>query len=427
MTTTTATMDALSPTRQIMDVIGTLAECDHAECAPTLRNPERAAHCPLCGGTHLYLLEGADGTVAVRCTSKARCDQWGVARAILPHLEALGIDPSPLWDGIPQPGGVLPFQTARAFALDAPPAPAAMVAALGIAGGVKTELSASPKAGKTTLVLAAIAAMLSRREFLGRPTMRAPVYYLAEENSLTLRLALERAGLLGADDMHVLQRARVAGRSLDDVIEGVCTHAQRYAEPALIFLDTLPSWAGFEGEEENFSGSALRAVQPLDDAAAAGFGVAYNRHNRKGGGAVGEAGRGSTAFAGAADNLLSLWRPGGNAPGNRRILSGIGRLDGLPDRLVIEYRGGTYEVVGEGASGVLDDTTRRVLELLPPANADPVTLSEIAAGVTGASRPTVSRALAALVDAGSVEQITGLGANGRAKGFRSINHIGTGG
>jgi hypothetical protein len=47
-------------------------------------------------------------------------------------------------------------------------------------------------------------------------------------------------------------------------------------------------------------------------AGSAGLAVLMLRHERKGGGEVGESGRGSSAFAGAVDVILQLKRPEGN-------------------------------------------------------------------------------------------------------------------
>jgi hypothetical protein len=60
---------------------------------------------------------------------------------------------------------------------------------------------------------------------------------------------------------------------------------------------------------------------------AEGLTVVYLRHDRKGGGEVGESGRGSSQIGGDADQLLQLTRPtGGNARATVRVLSAVGRF-----------------------------------------------------------------------------------------------------
>lgn len=415
----------MTAAERIHEVLTLALRCDDKahEChvPHQLRDPEgrrdkaeNIFHCPTCGDFNTWIEPQPDGQLAIRNPCKGNCEKWTVARALAIHLSSL--DQAPLWAEMerrdpPQ----LSLRTARTFALDTPAAPAYAIDGL-VAFGLKTELSAPPKAGKTTLILAAIAAMRAGCPFLGRRTRYAPVIILTEENAVTFKDAMRRAGLLDADDVYVITRREAGGLSLAELIPDVIKFSRRFADPCLLFVDTLPSWAGFEGEEENFSGAALEAIQPLDNAAAAGLAVLYTRHDRKGGGAVGESGRGSSAFAGAADALLALRRAEGTGAPNRRTLSGLGRLDGLPDRMVIEYRDGRFEVVGEGANAVQDAASAAVLAALAGAGA-PVTEKELLAAVPGVSRGTVRDALAALVEANRVSVVTGLGPNRRANGY----------
>lgn len=415
--------DALSSAARIVEVGRALGACDHAECAATERSRERKLHCPLCNGAGFWIEERADtlgrglGVVNIGSMCRARCDRWAIARALLPHLEAAGLDPDPMWDGIQPPDKRLPFRTAYEFGQDTPPNLLMLIEGL-IAHGTMTEFLAAPKAGKTTLIMSLIAAVLEGREFLGRKTRRVPVFYFTEENPATFREALRRAGLLDARDLYVISKHETATATLATLIRSAMEFARRFAEPGLIVVDTLAKFAGFEDDEENTSGAARVALEPLEAAAAAGFAVLYTRHDRKGGGSLVEAGRGSSTFAGTADVLLGLRRAEGRGQANRRTLSGIGRIDGLPGQLVIEYAEGAYTVVGEGASAVRDETVTRLLAALPAADAEPLTVTMLMKQTPGVSRATVTRSLDDLVSAGSVEQVGGLGANGRSKGYR---------
>ena len=60
--------------------------------------------------------------------------------------------------------------------------------------------------------------------------------------------------------------------------------------------------------DENDAAEALRASRPLQQAAQSGLGVIATCHHRKGGGALGESRRGSSAFGGAVDIIVSLTR-----------------------------------------------------------------------------------------------------------------------
>lgn len=55
-------------------------------------------------------------------------------------------------------------------------------------------------------------------------------------------------------------------------------------------------------------------MAPLQDAAHAGLTVIVCRHERKGGGDVGDSGRGSSATWGDVDIILQLRRPEGHQP-----------------------------------------------------------------------------------------------------------------
>jgi hypothetical protein len=95
---------------------------------------------------------------------------------------------------------------------------------------------------------------------------------------------------------------------------------------------TLPQWAGIHGDGENSAGEALAAMAPLQEAASQHhLAVVIARHERKSGGDVGNSGRGSSAFAGAVDIVLSLRRPEGNTRPTLRVIHALSRFDETPD------------------------------------------------------------------------------------------------
>ena len=74
-----------------------------------------------------------------------------------------------------------------------------------IAAGAITEISGKAKAaGKSTLLLHMVRAILDGAPFLEGTTTKGPVLYLTEEGTATLKPALERVGLL-RDDLYILQ------------------------------------------------------------------------------------------------------------------------------------------------------------------------------------------------------------------------------
>jgi len=286
-----------------------------------------------------------------------------------------------------------------------------------IALGSITELSARVKLGKTRLMLDAIAAMLGEVIFLGQPTRKVGVVYLTEEGEATFRQALKRAGLLERVDLHVLLRHDARSLAWPEIVSRAVQKC-RDTGSALIVIDTLPDWAGLRGDDENNSGKALEAMQPLQDAAAAHLAIVVLRHDRKGGGAVGDSSRGSSAFSGAADILLSLKPADGKKATTRRRLEGVGRFDGIPAVLTLDLKDGHYVVIGEGRDAVLHAAADRIRKLLEPAGTMLV-VDQVFDQMGGdVSKATLKRALAALDEAGAIEKVPKQGKTKKAIGYR---------
>ena len=79
----------------------------------------------------------------------------------------------------------------------------------------------------------------------------------------------------------------------------------------LLVVDTLARWARLP--DENDATAMAAAVEPLRRIAAENVAVLFLRHDRKGGGELGQRrpGRGSSAATGEADHILHLQRKGG--------------------------------------------------------------------------------------------------------------------
>src|SRR5207248_10383132 len=104
---------------------------------------------------------------------------------------------------------------------------------------------------------------------------------------------------------------------------------------------------GLRGDAENHAGAAQEAIEPLQAAAALrDLAIVVVRHERKGGGDVGDAARGSSAFGGAVDVVVSIRRVDGNDAGRSRVLHSLSRFDETPDRLVIEWTEDGYQALG---------------------------------------------------------------------------------
>ncbi|MEE8201284.1 MAG: AAA family ATPase, partial [Candidatus Acidoferrales bacterium] len=303
----------------------------------------------------------------------------------------------------------LRFRTAAEIAAEAPGG-TDWIARPWVAAGSMVELSGKPKlSGKTTWLLGLARAVLDGLPFLGQPTARSPVMFLTEEQPGTFRVALEKAGLLGRAELVVLHHNDTLGRAWEDVVHTVMAESRRRGARLLI-LDTVATFVGLEGDAENNAGDALVAMRPLQKAAGAGLGVVVSRHERKSGGALGDSGRGSSAYAGVVDTLLALRRPERNSRANLRVIHGISRFDGVPDELVVELTPDGYVARGSPTDIAAEEAVEVILAAAPLSKEEALDLDSLLQG-TPVARSTAQRVLKGLVAAGRLLR-TGKGCKG---------------
>ncbi|MFN8620609.1 MAG: AAA family ATPase [Chloroflexota bacterium] len=264
--------------------------------------------------------------------------------------------------GEPAEGNAVRFRTAREVAHSVPPVVPWRLEGY-IADYALTELAAPIKTGKTEWMMQCVRALLDGSPFLGRVTVPTKVVYLTEQPGASLRAALRRASLLERDDLLIVQWADVAGLSWPHVVDVVVDQC-RSVGAGLIVVDTLSRFASIPGSGENDAGAADEAMAPLQRAAALGYSIVVVRHERKGGGEVGEASRGSSAFGGASDILLSLRRAEGNGRRTIRVLRSLSRFDETPDELVIELTDGGYVALGSTVAVAHAETRAAALRVL---------------------------------------------------------------
>src|SRR5262249_38156745 len=146
----------------------------------------------------------------------------------------------------------------------------------------------------------------------------------------------------------------------------------------LLVTDTLSQFAGLRGEAENASGIAMEALEPLQRAAAEDdLAVLVVRHERKSGGDLGDAARGSSAVGGGVDIVLLLRRIALAENPKRRELLGVGRFDETLDYAVIERTDEGYDLVGTGEDGFEEEVRRRILLVLPKGPNAALSIEEI--------------------------------------------------
>ena len=162
----------------------------------------------------------------------------------------------------------------------------------------------------------------------------------------------------------------------------------------VLVVDTIGQLARMPGDSENNAGDALTVLQPLQRAASKGLGVVIIRHERKSGGDVGDSGRGSTAFGGAVDTIISIRRPDGNSRLTLRELRAVSRFDGVPDSLLVDLEPDGYSVRERGDL-VAEAAEKAVHDFLAKRATSGATEEEIVEA-TEMPRATVKRALRAL-------------------------------
>jgi hypothetical protein len=279
--------------------------------------------------------------------------------------------------------------------------------------GACHELDGAPKAaGKTTLIAHLIRAAVTGGLFLGQPTHRTPVVLLSEQGPTSLRATLARAGLLDRDNLYIVLWRDVRSTSWMTVVDAA-VELCREKGARLLVVDTLPQFAKLAGDSENDSGAALEAMAPCQAAAADGLAVLVSRHDRKGGGIVGESGRGSGAFTGAVDVVLALRRGDGASRPTIRHLHTLSRFEETPDEVVIELTDAGYVVLGSAVNFAVEEAKRAVLAVL----VDDATLSVAElVEATGLKRTSIQGAIKALMAVGGFT-VEGTGKRNDAKRY----------
>jgi hypothetical protein len=256
------------------------------------------------------------------------------------------------------------FRTAKEVAAETP-ARTDWAAFPYLAKGAITEVDGKIKAGgKTTWVSHMAACILQGEPFMGEPTTKTSAIFLTEQQPASFRKVLERAGLTEREDLHILHWHDVAGMEWSEVAHYAMEKAQEVGA-GVLFVDTLGQFAGIRGDGENSAGEAHRAMQPLQEAAAKGLAVCITRHERKGGGEVGESGRGSSAFSGAVDIILSIRRGDGNVRPTVRVIESLSRFEETPDKLVVDLTPDGYRSLGDATAFAEQEARKAISEVLP--------------------------------------------------------------
>lgn len=280
-----------------------------------------------------------------------------------------------------------------------------------IAAGVITEIGGKVKIGKTEFIMRMVRAIADEFEFLHKPTRKTATVYLTEQPAVSLCQAMKRADLLGRADFFVLSHGEVRGLQWP-AIAAVAVEKCKCENAGLLVVDTLPQFAGLVGDSENNSGDALAAMVPLQQAASEGIAVLIVRHERKSGGDVGDSGRGSSAFAGAVDIVLSVRRPEGHSKKTVRLVQALSRFSETPAELIVELTEHGYISLGEPRDAAEAEARDKIVETAPDTEAEAVDLKELV-NSSGLHRRTAQRAVDELLKHSKLSRI-GKGKRGDA-------------
>lgn len=299
------------------------------------------------------------------------------------------------------------FQTGAEIAAERPVEIEYIVTPWVLAGGI-TEISGKVKmAGKTTFVTHMVSCVLAGIKFLGGSTTKTSAVYLTEQPKVSFHEMMKKAGLWGREDFIVLPWYSTVGSSWESVAQAAVDQCQRRGAKLLV-IDTLPQFANIVGDHENNSGDAMTAMRPLQEAASKGIGVVVVRHERKKGGRLGDSSRGSSAFAGAMDVLISIQRPEGNTRPTLRTMKAVSRMGNTPEMLTIELTEEGYVSQGVVTDVSEQESKQAILAAMPGTESKAVTIEDLLAA-TKSSRATAQRVLEHLI---GTDQICRVG-NGR--------------
>ncbi|MGA8678396.1 MAG: hypothetical protein WB621_24530, partial [Candidatus Acidiferrales bacterium] len=168
-------------------------------------------------------------------------------------------------------------------------------------------------------------------------------------------------------------------------------------------IDTLGQFSGLAGDSENNAGDALKALRPLQQAAKENIAVIIVRHERKSGGTVGDSGRGSSAFSGAADIVMSVRRPEGNQAASVRLIQTLSRFDAQAD-LLVELTPEGYRALGAPGEESKKRAADDVLSVIPRSKKNAIPIDGLAKA-TGKKRAHLQTLLDVLAETKKISKL----------------------
>jgi len=273
-----------------------------------------------------------------------------------------------------------------------------------------TVLIAKPKVGKTTLCLDICETVLLGQPIFDERVIATSVLYISEQGHASFRAELANSGLLRKKELdlegdsrkeqfHYVTIEDFFGLSWKEIVKCILEHALKVGA-VLVVIDTLSRIAGIE--DENSASEVQRVMDALTPLIAGGICVLVVQHERKSGGDISDAGRGSGGLVGGVDMVLRLVKTGGKNP-TQRQLEMIGRFPAPSEPRIID-RATTdsksrYKLQGLGETVKRASAEQTILDMFEGNGGEEFTQDEVLEELEAvASRSTVKRAINSLVE-----------------------------
>ena len=273
------------------------------------------------------------------------------------------------------------------------------------AKGLITLVHGLPKVGKTTFAYAALASLLrGDNTFIGLAVPESvDALVLTEEPESIIAETYRTAGIDATRCLTLPRERAFPRRPLPAIVDSAIQAVEKNPKIAVVLVDTWRFWANLGDKQENDAGSVNRAYDEFRRIAARGVAVCLIHHSRKSGGEDGTSAAGSNALTGSADLILEVLRFGKAESSSLRQITFLGRLQRLPQPLIVDYRDGRFLEMGDASRAkdkLRDDRVRGCL-----ANCARWLTSDEVAEAVGIKATHVLAALKSLVDRHEIQQI----------------------
>lgn len=251
-----------------------------------------------------------------------------------------------------------------------------------IGRGLKTELSAFWKAGKTTLIIELLNCLVSGQPFVGRVTKPIKVCLISEESKITWIDRRTKKGLKGFEIKCKPFKRKVNRAEWERYLEKLAEYCKENKIDLVIFDTISDFWPIFKEEDPVDVKDALR---PMNYLLEAGQGILVVHHFSRKGAREGGAGRGSGALPADIDIVIDFMRfaPDDDHDTRRILKGGNSRFEETPRELVIELTESGYTAIGDSKSEVFKEENLATLCEILPESPTSVTVKELIEGWQG--------------------------------------------